>query len=238
MHIFLINLDKNADRLAHMTAMLGRLGLPFERVRGVLGAELSQAERSQHFDAIRSLLANRSEMTDGEIGCALSHVSAYGQMIERNLPLALILEDDVELSPQFVKALDFASARLDPTKPQVVLFTYNREPWNPDAESVTAEAEFRFQSFQSMACTDAYVITRPAAELIRRVNYPVIVCADQFRRWRQHFGLELFRVLPATACQLRAKFRSEIPGRVGEIKGLKRLWYIMQDRYLIWRDGK
>ena len=45
------------------------------------------------------------KLSAGELGCALSHLSIYHKMVEENIELALILEDDCLLSPDFGKVL-------------------------------------------------------------------------------------------------------------------------------------
>ena len=72
---------------------------------------------------------------------------------------------------------------------------------NPTPEEIRAE--------KSAWCADAYVLTRPAAQLILKANDPVITVADSFKRWRRRHGLELYRALPATARQDDVRFGSE-----------------------------
>lgn len=237
MKTFLINLDKSTERLAHMQQLLASLDISYERMPAVCGAELSQEELTRCFDAKRSLIANRSVMTPGEIGCALSHLSVYRRMMDERLDSALVFEDDIDLAPTFPEALAQAYRGLDVSRPQIVLFSDFRRPQS--FQEGRSSQSFRLRREKSMACTDAYVITRPAAELICRVNFPVITCADQFRRWHRHFGLELFRCVPTTCRQMNENFGSVMVRRGSkEPVRLMRWWYAVMDQYLILKDGR
>ncbi len=222
-----------------MRKCLSELNLAYERVPAVDGAELSSEELTRAFDAKRSVAANRAPMTLGQIGCALSHDSIYRRMQTERIDCSLILEDDIDFSPAFSRALEHVKRRMDISRPQVFLFSNLR-----DAHSfeVSGDAKsFEIVRQKSMACTDAYVITLPAANLIYRANYPVLTCADSYRRWRRHFGLELYRCLPATV-RHNPVFKSEIV-RIGgnchkAASGLLRVWYAAKDVYGIWRNGR
>ncbi len=239
MRTFLVNLDRSANRLAHMRKCLSALNLSYERVRAVDGAELSEDELARAFDAKRSLAANRAPMTLGQIGCALSHDSIYRRMQTEGLDSALVIEDDIDFSPTFPRALEHVRSRMDISRPQVFLFSNLR---NPCSFEISGDAQsFEIVKQKSMACTDAYVITLPAANLIYRANYPVLTCADSFRRWRRHFGLELYRCLPATV-RHDPIFESEIV-RIGgschkAASGLRRVWYATIDLLGILRNGR
>lgn len=235
MKTFLLNLDRCTERLEHMRQVLAALNFPYERVSAICGAELSEEELARFFDADRSLAANRSRMTVGEIGCALSHDLIYQRMMEEGIECALVLEDDIDISPEFPRALECVRKSLDVTRPQVFLFSYFRN--QNSFESSAPVSTFEIVRMKSMACTDAYVITLPAAELIYHANYPVMTCSDQFRRWHRHFGLELYRCLPATVRQ-NPVFGSEIGKRQTGASGFKRLWYTIKDAYGLWRDGR
>ena len=100
--VFVLNLDRDQDRRAWMEVELGRIGLPFERLPGVLG-------RAVPPDIVPYLAAAMADpnapLKPGEIGCWASHLTALQKVVERQLPCALILEDDVECGPTLMPAL-------------------------------------------------------------------------------------------------------------------------------------
>jgi glycosyl transferase family 25 len=95
--IFLVNLDRSPERLERMTQRLNALNLTFERVAAVDGGRLSEEQRRATY--VKRYWRNAP--TPGEIGCHLSHMKALKEIASRKLPLAIILEDDVELAPAF-----------------------------------------------------------------------------------------------------------------------------------------
>ena len=202
MKTYVINLDRNPERLAFMRGQLERLGIAFERFPAVWGKGLSAAERKRGFSRVRSFIASKKRMGDAEIGVAMSHVGVYRRMVADRVPYALVFEDDVVLGEGFAEALARAERFLNPGAAQLAVFSgYGVE------KAETLPPEIRCE--KSIWCADAYCLTLEAAKLILRANDPVIAVADSFKRWRRDFGLELYRVLPATVRQDDVTFKSE-----------------------------
>lgn len=202
MKTYVINLDRNPERLAFVRKQFERLGMDFERFPAVWGKGLSAAERKRGFSRIRSFIASKKRLSDAEIGVAMSHVGVYRRMVADRVPYALVVEDDVVLGEGFAEALARAEAFLNPGAAQLAVFSgYGVE----NAESLPPE----IRREKSVWCADAYCLTLEAAKLIIRANDPVVAVADSFKRWRRDFGLELYRVLPATVRQDDVTFKSE-----------------------------
>lgn len=202
MKTYVINLDRNPERLAFMRGQLERLSLDFERFPAVYGKSLSEEERAKGFSRVRSFIASKKRMSDAEIGVAMSHVGCYRRLLATDEPAALIFEDDVALGAGFSDALARVGKFIDPSRPQVVVFSgYGVENAETLPEEIRAE--------KSIWCADAYCVTRAAAELLLKANDPVITVADSFKRWHRRFGLELYRALPATVRQDDVTFASE-----------------------------
>jgi glycosyl transferase family 25 len=90
---YLINLDRSPERLERMTAILGGLGIEFERVAAVDGRTLTeeQAIRTPPADGMPGLTPN-------EIGCLLSHRRCLERIVAGDEPYAAIFEDDIHLT--------------------------------------------------------------------------------------------------------------------------------------------
>jgi glycosyl transferase family 25 len=91
--IFLINLDRSVERLAHMQEQFGRLGVVVERVPGVEGLNIPSWMRSE-FKGPHLLSA-------GEVGCYASHLVVAQKIVAEGLPYAVVLEDDAVLDDDF-----------------------------------------------------------------------------------------------------------------------------------------
>ena len=112
MKTYLINLDRNPERLAFMRGQLDRLGIAFERFPAVYGRELTPEARAKGFSRVRSFIASKKRLSDAEIGVAMSHVGCYRRMEKEDEHYALILEDDVVLSDGFAATLSRVEAFL------------------------------------------------------------------------------------------------------------------------------
>jgi glycosyl transferase family 25 len=129
MKIFLINLDKRADRLAFVQSQLDAIQLPFERIAAVYGADLT-VEQQALFDQKRFVLEQKKAAVPGEIGCAMSHRGIWQQMVQQQLPYALILEDDIHINSKLAAFLadkthyqDFDFLNLSANEPYAVAAT-------------------------------------------------------------------------------------------------------------------
>lgn len=202
MKTYVINLDKNPERLAFMSSQLNRFGIAFDRFPAVYGKALSKKERQTGFSRIRSFIASKKKLSDAEIGVAMSHAGCYRKMVEDNVTAALVFEDDVRLTDSFPETLRRVEAFLDRERPQIVVFSgYGVS----DAETLPQE----IRAEKSIWCADAYCLNLAAARLILKANWPVITVADAFKRWHRRFGLELYRALPASVRQDDVMFPSE-----------------------------
>lgn len=118
MQIFVINLEKDKERFAQIAASLNEYKLPFERIEAVYGASINREEDPSIFTGKEWLVRHNclsstklvGNLTDGELGCALSHIKVYKEIVARNLPGAIILEDDFIVTSKldfiFDKALE------------------------------------------------------------------------------------------------------------------------------------
>jgi glycosyl transferase family 25 len=95
---FVVNLPTDLVRRQHMTQLLAQLGMDAEFIAAVDGRALSHAERAA-YDHNRALRVYGVAMMDAEIGCYLSHYRLYERILRERIDTALILEDDLEISP-------------------------------------------------------------------------------------------------------------------------------------------
>ncbi len=110
--IFVINLARSPDRRRFIGDGLGRLGLDHEFFPATDGAALTEDDLA-NYDRKARLEAFGCDLLPNELGCYLSHYRIYQKIIAENIPRALILEDDVEVSddlPEILEALADAPA--------------------------------------------------------------------------------------------------------------------------------
>jgi glycosyl transferase, family 25 len=101
--LILINLDSALARRAAMETQLQAAGLAAERVgidlRGVARARAREMARLA-FPALRF----GGLLSAPEIGCWLSHLTAWQRAIAAGVPACTVIEDDVVLQPHFAEA--------------------------------------------------------------------------------------------------------------------------------------
>lgn len=108
--VVIINLDRDADRLAYVKRQLDGLGLPFERFAAVSGTDLPPNVRP-FFSPSED---GSGFLSKGEIGCYGSHLSVYQRIVSGEIPApALVLEDDV-LLPANLKEIVAATLQKAP----------------------------------------------------------------------------------------------------------------------------
>lgn len=101
--VLLINLARSTERLRTASEEMGRAGVGFERLEAVDGSTLSADRLAElaTWDG-RSFF---KALSPGEVGCYLSHVAAAERIVRERWPLALVMEDDFRLRPEFAATL-------------------------------------------------------------------------------------------------------------------------------------
>ena len=95
MEIFYINLDKDVERRESMERQLAELGLSYQRIPGVYARGLDEEGLNRVYSRKRALRRHSMDLVLAHVGCSMSKILAYREIVERDLPYALILEDDV-----------------------------------------------------------------------------------------------------------------------------------------------
>ncbi len=99
--IFVINLDRSADRLLQMQRQLENAGLEFERVPAVDGNALDDESIGRHYSKELNRKKYYVPLKKAEIGCYMSHLKACKKIVESGLDYGIILEDDLILKKNF-----------------------------------------------------------------------------------------------------------------------------------------
>ena len=102
MLLFVINMDGSVERMANIGEQLNSLCVQYQRVSAIDGRKLSESEFNRltyPLTHIGSKVKFTRELTKGEVGCFLSHKLCWEKLLTSNEKWALILEDDVVISP-------------------------------------------------------------------------------------------------------------------------------------------
>ncbi|MDR7015666.1 glycosyltransferase family 25 protein [Acinetobacter sp. 3657] len=112
---YLINLDGSDQRLASATAQLDQEDWPFIRFSAYDGRGKALSEFKQYDDAEAQRILGRS-LINSELGCYLSHYGCVEQFLQTDADYLVVLEDDIQVLPNFKNNLQSLLNYLDQHK--------------------------------------------------------------------------------------------------------------------------
>ncbi len=194
--VLVINLDKDTARLARIAAQLDALGLAWTRIPAVHGAKLAPERRQQLVDVAGYVRRHGMTPNAGEIGCYLSHLEAFQALLAGPASQALVLEDDVGLTPDvpaILEALAAQAGRWDMVKLSAV------HRGTPQAVARLSERHHLTVMLSQCTGSSAYVVNRHAAQVYLERLLPIRLPYDHAydRGWAM--GLKVRRVDPLVA---------------------------------------
>lgn len=194
--IFVINLDEQARRWAFMQVQFQALGLTLTRLRAVNGYDPDELARAA--------VAPFSPLPNGEVGCFESHRKAWQIIVDRDLPGAFILEDDVVVGSDFGQ-MDLPAELL--AKVDIIKLDTCRWTASYGAPSyVPVPARELRPLYGSETSAGCYFMTRRGAEKMLRhaAGYFIPVDTLMFNLDSKPFyDLTTLKMDPAIAAQLR-----------------------------------
>jgi glycosyl transferase family 25 len=168
MKTFVISMDtpNGRTRLAKLSQECAREGIDdIEHIVGVDAKTISQ-------EVLESDVGKmcQSFCSPGMIGCGISHMRCWRAIVERNLPCALILEDDASLLPNFRNKM-FSVLREVPQEYHVLLLGCFH------CDKGDSPVTDHVRKIDSFAGTHAYVVSQHGARFlvdnIPQVNYHI-----------------------------------------------------------------
>lgn len=191
-HCFVINLAHAVERRAHMEEQLQAQGIQAEFLDAVNGRQMSEVERQSHLND-KKMKEIGWKLSPAEIGCALSHLKVYELMVERQLPYAIILEDDIELAGDFAALFQADTFKqieqgVPAHEPHVVQLSYVRRAYRYGFTDVAGTRYMRVRSYSATWSTAAYIITLPAAKKLLEERYPIWAPADNWNYSAKKLG--------------------------------------------------
>jgi glycosyl transferase, family 25 len=191
--IYVINLGRDVERLASVSANLASFGLTFERICAVVGKELPDFEK--YVDENSYAWRNRMNMPrPGEVGCYLSHLKAMESFLRTDAPWCVILEDDVELLPGFNEVLSSLVEKDD----WDLVKLYNNHSGTPVKKRALVAGRHLVAHLTRTTSSAAYVINRHAAEVLLKTMLPISEQVDHAldRPWETGLRKRGIRPMP------------------------------------------
>ena len=178
-----INLDRDAERRHHIRSLAMRLrlqdgGIKLVRHPGVDGAGASITDDiAKMFRDTDFGRADDDDLDRGVLGCALSHLSLWRQIARGDDGWSAVVEDDVELHPDFPRLLRERVALLAAADPQWMFLALNggvngTRPWETDYTRLSPVRRgdraipglFRVDVEMWLPTTMAYALSRRGAQ--------------------------------------------------------------------------
>ncbi|MGP4714454.1 MULTISPECIES: glycosyltransferase family 25 protein [unclassified Psychrobacter] len=115
-HIYIVSLKQDIKKRESISKTLKDFDLEFSFVDAIYGKELSEnALDSIRSKSVGTIISRGFAAIPGEIGCTLSHIKAYQQLLSDQREWACILEDDVILDKRFKVFINtFKSDNINP----------------------------------------------------------------------------------------------------------------------------
>lgn len=189
--IVCISLADATQRRVFMTEQLEKLGLPY-RFLDAIRPDLSQGWPAC-YQRKKRLAQHGHDLTQGEIGCFLSHRQAWQEFLASADPFCCVLEDDVQLQPGFVEGM---AALCECAKDWDIVRLYGvfrRESVNL---CELTPGRWMVDYFDQPRGTQGYVLNRAAAQrLLQHTDKMACAIDDAIDRGWEH-KLRLYGVEP------------------------------------------
>jgi glycosyl transferase family 25 len=191
--IYVINLDRDVERMASIRANLETLGLPFERLSAVMGKDVPEWEKLVDMSAYA--WRNRLDTPRaGEVGCYLSHLKAMETFLRTDAPWCVILEDDVEVLPACGEVLRALGEKDD----WDLVKLFNFHSGLPVKKRELAGGHRLVAHLTRTTSSAAYVVNRRAAETLLNSMRPITEQVDHAldRPWETGLRTRGIRPMP------------------------------------------
>jgi len=172
--IFIISLSNSTSRRKLLSEKLAGFGIEFEIIEAIDGRKGLPAQYEHFIDRAGTLRGFDREMTDGEYACALSHQKAYDTILERDVPGAIILEDDAIPTPGFKRFIETKAYNAGDLIQLDYANTFVRITGKKSLFDGVCLRPVYCNSFLSTG----YSISRKGAEYLHENSFPITAPAD------------------------------------------------------------
>jgi glycosyl transferase, family 25 len=192
--VFVINLERSPHRRAFMERYLASLGITLRILPAVDGSKLDLEQLARdgvYVDAVAHEKFSRS-LSPSEIGATLSHLSACRTIVDENLPVAVVLEDDVTFIDGVAEVVRSALQAAPPDWDVLQLYY-----WCKDTYAIAPSVV----GFNNKACLPVgclgYVMRQSGARKMLESSYPICYPADSLMGRSPRVGVTLYGVSPS-----------------------------------------
>lgn len=196
---YFINLDRSIARKNYMIETLDKRGIVATRVPAVDGKTLTDAACRTH----NPRLYDAMKLSNGEIGCFLSHRQIWERIVRDNAPYAIVFEDDIKIaaaSATLLTDLSWVPADVD-----FIKIDANDFEMQLGMTRKIAAADRHLRRVHSISFgTAGYIISRKCAQYLLNTTQRMIAPLDNqmFTPHYRSFGkIPVWQLQPALCIQ-------------------------------------
>ncbi len=194
---FVINLDRSTERLSNMNRQFSNQSVEFERISAVDGASISP-QYIERFYSTSNPLQYHKQLNNGEICCYLSHRKVWQKMVDENIPVALILEDDVEITGDLGAVID-TLVSMDSDWDYIKLAEHTRRRKVVYSEYLEPFSRVIYDKVPARTCAQAVSLSgaRKLLKASKKISRPIDIDLQYW--WEKDlriFGLQPYPVTP------------------------------------------
>lgn len=190
---YVINLAENTRRMEASARQLDAAGLPWQRIEGIWGRDLPEAEVARVYDAARNAREGKHALVLPEIGCYLSHIAAWRSIAEGDAPGGFIFEDDFAADGTLAEKLALLS---EPQEMWDMVKLFSFDP-APRMVSEAPLGPYRIGiPYRVPTCLIGYGVTKAAAAHLAARAIPFFRPVDEDQKFVWETGLRVALVLP------------------------------------------
>jgi glycosyl transferase, family 25 len=228
MKTYAIALKRSKERYRYIDRHLKSHGLDYKIIDAVDGSKLSTDDLTANCN-MEEVNKLRWWLTNGAIGCALSHYACYEAIAKSKDHCALIVEDDAVLPPDIKKILADVEKEIDDSEVILLYFTSFGECKLSSIgkkDICNGSLVYPINIRQTITAT-AYVIGRKAAIGMMKQVKPIAVAADSWEYYYEKGAFKSFRVHYPALVKI-ANFKSSID-YINEVSTLGKVTRFVND---------
>jgi glycosyl transferase, family 25 len=189
--IFVISLPNSLDRRAKVIEKLSSKNISFEFLDAVDG-RIDNHPYLKNYNENSYLLNRNRKAAPGELGCYVSHLLAWEKCVQLNEPI-VVLEDDFELTEDFVEGLLFVEQYLD----KVSFIRLEKLKSNFHVNSSYKGDKFILaKQLKVGMCTTGYVITPKCSKVLLSKGREICAPVDLFLRQTLKHKQLIYALIP------------------------------------------
>lgn len=182
---YVISEKKFSKRKENILQCFHHWGIEPNFYDAVMGRDLTKRQ-------LEELTADGGILKPGAIGCVLSHLGLYQELLNSKEPCVYIFEDDAQLTEHFIKLQPVIQRFMEKQSGPTVLSLYKFQGLKKKVERLDSDV-WIMQSLAGSA-SQAYVINREAAANLLKAQNPVRIELDAWAIYQKLGFLRLYCV--------------------------------------------